>query len=74
MTYIPDYRIEVRPLTPKEGRGFLAWVPDLPGCMSDGETVAEAMQNARQAILEWIEETERLGQPIPEPLHTSVAY
>jgi antitoxin HicB len=73
VTYVPDYQIEVRPLTSKEGGGFLAWVPDLPGCMSDGETVAEAMQNVRRAILEWIEEAESLGQPIPQPFHTSVA-
>jgi len=67
VTYIPAYRIEIRPLPADEGGGYLAWVPDLPGCMSDGDTAAEAVQNAQQAILEWIEEAERLGRRIPEP-------
>jgi antitoxin HicB len=65
--HIPAYHIEVRPLPKDEGGGYLAWVPDLPGCMSDGESAPEAVQNAERAILEWIEEAERLGQIIPEP-------
>jgi antitoxin HicB len=63
----PDYRIEVQALPPDEGGGFLAWVPDLPGCMSDGETPAQALVNVRSAIAEWIEDAERAGQPVPQP-------
>ena len=33
-----DYEIKVKQLPPEDGGGFLAWVPDLPGCMSDGDT------------------------------------
>ena len=54
-------------------RGYLAWVPDLPGCMSDGATRAEAIANVRQAISEWIEEAERLGRRIPQPTHALFA-
>jgi predicted RNase H-like HicB family nuclease len=64
---IADYRVEIRPLSPDEGGGFLAWVPDLPGCASDGETPAEAIANVQSAITEWIEEANRLGRPIPAP-------
>jgi antitoxin HicB len=64
---VSAYRIEIMPLPANEGGGYVAWVPDLPGCMSDGETLAEARQNVEQAIREWIEEAERQGMPIPAP-------
>jgi predicted RNase H-like HicB family nuclease len=41
--------------------------------MSDGDSAAEAVQNAKQAILEWIEEAERLGQKIPKPSQAATA-
>jgi len=41
--------------------------------MSDGDTTAEALQNVQQAILEWIEEAERLGHKIPEPSQAATA-
>jgi len=33
-----DYKIIVEPLAPEDGDGWLAYVPELPGCISDGET------------------------------------
>jgi antitoxin HicB len=72
MINIPAYRIEIRPLSEADGGGYLAWVPDLPGCMSDGETAAVAAQNAEQAILEWIDEAERLGRRLPKPSKAAV--
>jgi predicted RNase H-like HicB family nuclease len=62
-----DYPVLIEPLAPEDGGGFLGTVPDLPGCMSDGETPEEALANVRQAILEWIEEATILGYPIPAP-------
>lgn len=59
------YTIIVEPLSTPEGGGFLATVPDLPGCMGDGETVDEATANVIAAIPEWIAEAERLGRPAP---------
>ncbi len=35
-----EYPFEMRPLTEEEGGGWLIIFPDLPGCMSDGETPA----------------------------------
>ena len=67
MTLAPRYPITIRPLTEAEGGGFLALAPDLPGCMSDGETPAEALANVYDAIECWIEGAEELGHPIPEP-------
>jgi predicted RNase H-like HicB family nuclease len=46
---------------------FVVEVPELPGCMADGETYEEAVANARQIIEEWIETAKELGRPVPEP-------
>jgi antitoxin HicB len=47
--------------------GFLAEVPELPGCMTDGETAAEALQNLSEAMAAWFESALEHGDPIPEP-------
>lgn len=51
----------------EEDQAFLVEVPELPGCMADGETDEEAVANARQVIDEWIETAREEGRPIPEP-------
>ena len=61
------YPAVVEPLPAEEGGGFLATAPDLPGCMSDGETPEEALRSIQEAIAEWIEEAQRLGREIPKP-------
>ena len=67
MTAASDYPVTIRPLSEAEGGGFLALVPDLPGCMSDGETPAEALANVYDAIECWFEGAEEFGKPIPAP-------
>ncbi len=62
-----QYRIVVEPLTDSDGGGFLALVPDLPGCMADGETDVEALERAHDAIGAWIDRAREMGRPIPEP-------
>jgi predicted RNase H-like HicB family nuclease len=69
-----NYEIRVKPLPSDEGGGFLAWVPDLPGCSSDGSTPTEAVENARQAIAEWIDEAVRLNRAIPAPTRKEAVY
>jgi len=51
----------------KDDESFIVEVPELPGCMADGQTYAEAVANAEQIIDEWIETARELGRPIPEP-------
>jgi len=46
---------------------FIVEVPELPGCMADGESYEQAVANARIVIHEWIETARSLGRPIPEP-------
>ena len=62
-----DYAIIVEPLPAEDGGGFIATVPDLPGCMSDGETPQEALANVQDAIRTWIEAANDLGHKVPEP-------
>jgi predicted RNase H-like HicB family nuclease len=51
----------------KDDDSFVVEVPELPGCMADGKTYAEAVKNAEEIIDEWIESARKLGRPIPEP-------
>jgi predicted RNase H-like HicB family nuclease len=51
----------------EEDEAFIVEVPELPGCMADGETYQEALANAEVVIQEWIETARGLGRPIPEP-------
>ena len=50
-----------------EDDAFIAEVPELPGCMADGATYAEALAAVQTVIDEWIETARELGRPIPEP-------
>ncbi len=50
-----------------EDNRFVVEVPELPGCMADGETVEEAIRNSDVVINEWIETAKSLGRIIPEP-------
>ena len=61
------YPVYLYPLPDAEGGGFAALAPDLHGCMSDGATQAEALENIQDAIAEWIHEAKRLGREIPAP-------
>ena len=51
----------------EEDGAYLAEVPELPGCMADGQTYREALEKAEVIIREWIETAEELGRPIPSP-------
>lgn len=48
-------------------QSFLVEVPELAGCMADGDTYEDAVANARVVIEEWIATARELGRPIPEP-------
>ena len=50
-----------------EDQKWLVDVPELPGCMADGLTPSEALENAEIVISEWVETAKELGRKIPEP-------
>lgn len=62
-----QYPFEVRPLHEDEGGGYLISFPDFSECISDGETVDEAIRNGMDALAETIGALESLGLPVPEP-------
>lgn len=51
----------------EEDETYIAEVPELPGCMADGETAAQALLNSEQIVREWIETAKELGRAIPAP-------
>jgi predicted RNase H-like HicB family nuclease len=51
----------------KADNAFIAEVPELAGCMADGQSYAGALQNVQVVMEEWIETAKSLGRPIPEP-------
>lgn len=51
----------------EEDRAYLAEVPELPGCMADGASYRQALENIELIIQEWIETAQEIGRPIPEP-------
>ena len=58
----PKSRLELRPLTEDEGGGWLASFPDLPGCISDGETPEDALRNAAEAETAWLAANHKWGK------------
>ena len=64
---LPEYQFTIRELAIDDGGGFLIEFPDLPGCMSDGETVEEAIANGSDAVECWITVAKEKGREIPEP-------
>jgi antitoxin HicB len=57
-------------LPAEDGGGFLITFPDLPGCMSDGKTEAEAVKNGRDAFVAVISALRDMGREIPAPSFT----
>jgi len=49
------HAVLIEPLSESDGGGYIATVPDLPGCMSDGDTAEEALRNVQDAIASWLE-------------------
>jgi predicted RNase H-like HicB family nuclease len=60
------YKYELIIFWSDEDERYVVEVPELPGCMADGITYEEAVQNAQQIIFEWIETAESLGREIPQ--------
>lgn len=47
---------------------YVAEVPSLPGCISQGQTRKEAVENIKDAIAAYLESLEAHGDPIPPPI------
>jgi len=53
-------------LIPDPDGGYTVEVPSLPGCISEGDTLDEALANIREAIELYIESLEADGEEVPE--------
>ena len=73
MGNLSDYPFEIRPLTAAEGGGFLVSYPDFSECISDGETVEEAIANGRDAVAATIAALQAKGFAVPAPNSGGVA-
>ena len=62
-----DYPFEVRPLSLEEGGGFLVSFPDFAECISDGETVEDAIENGRDALKATIAALKSKKLVVPQP-------
>jgi predicted RNase H-like HicB family nuclease len=60
------YKYELIIFWSDEDRRYVVEVPELPGCMADGETYEEAIKNAQVVISEWIETARSVGREIPQ--------
>jgi predicted RNase H-like HicB family nuclease len=63
---IRGYNVEVQELSTDLGGGFIAFAPELKGCVSDGESRTVALLNLEDAIASWLEAARVTGRPIPE--------
>jgi antitoxin HicB len=73
MSKLTDYPFEVRPLSLDDGGGYLISFPDFAECISDGETVDEAISNGRDALKATIAALKAKNLAVPAPNSGGVA-
>jgi len=57
-------------LTPEAEGGYTVTVPSLPGCVTWGETIEEAKEMAKEAILLYLEDMEANNEKIPNDMNS----
>ncbi|MGV7208503.1 type II toxin-antitoxin system HicB family antitoxin [Oxalobacteraceae bacterium A2-2] len=67
MDTISGYPYHIRPLSHEDGGGYLISFPDFDSCISDGETVQEAIRNGQDALDATLITLRELNLPIPVP-------
>ncbi len=67
MRDLKQYPFEIQLLSEEDGGGYLISFPDFSECISDGETVEDAIHNGLDALKETIAALESMNLPVPEP-------
>ena len=62
-----NHKYEIIIYWSQEDESFVAEVPELAGCMADGETYKDAIENVQTVIDEWIETAKLKNKSIPQP-------
>jgi antitoxin HicB len=68
---IYDFNVLLEP--DEEAGGYVVSCPALPGCYSQGETIGEALENIKEAILLCLEDMQAQNQPIPDMSRTLIS-
>jgi antitoxin HicB len=63
------YRVTI---TQDEDGMFVAEAPSLPGCISQGKTRSEALQNIQEAVQAYLESLKKHGEPVPPPISEEI--
>ena len=61
------YKYEIIIYWSEDDNSYIAEVPELPGCMADGDNYREVLDNVEKVMKEWIETAKSLGRDIPKP-------
>jgi predicted RNase H-like HicB family nuclease len=61
------YKYEIIIFWSEQDNAYVTEVPELPGCMADGISTKEALENTERVITEWIETAKVEGRSVPEP-------
>ena len=62
-----EHPFTIRRLSKAEGGGWLVEFPDLPGCIADGETIEQAVENGSDALRSWLAAAKEFKDPVPAP-------
>lgn len=73
MAKLSDYPFEIRPLSEEDGGGFLISFPDFAECISDGESIEEAVASGQDALKATIAALKAKKLPVPAPNSGGVA-
>jgi len=68
---IYDFTVLIEP--DEEAGGYVVSCPSLPGCYTQGDTIDEALENIKEAILLCLEDMQAQNQPIPDTSRTLVS-
>jgi antitoxin HicB len=68
---IYDFNVLLKP--DEEAGGYVVSCPALPGCYSQGDTIGEALENIKEAILLCLEDMQAQNQPIPDMPRTLIS-
>jgi len=60
---VPNYPFVIQKLPEEDDSVYFVTFPDLPGCMADGASIEEAIQEAADAEKSWIDTANELGWP-----------
>jgi antitoxin HicB len=63
------YRVIIEP---DEDGVYVVEVPSLPGCISQGQTRAEAIENIKEAITVYLESLDAHGEPVPPQISEEI--